>query len=305
MSIYKKISIALSVSLIVGGSVANAQNPNQDPSVNLNSVTDANAVNTTWQPSVAKDGIIDAAPHINKSLEMPNIRENDAAFKRRVWRLIDVRQKQNQAFVYTGDEYTGGGAFIEILIDAVRKGKATAYSVLDDRFTTPLTMEAFESSMGGTKDTVDVENLETGEIIRKVIDRAFNVNTVTKYRIKEDWVFDRNVGRMVVRIVAIAPLKDVTNENTGEYMYSAPLFWLNYEQLRSVLVNYEVYNPQNDLHRMTWTDFFDSRRFASVVIKTSANNPTGTTFERSLRGLQDGENAIEGIREMEDNMWSH
>lgn len=233
---------------------------------------------------------------------MNNIREIDAAWKRRVWRQIDVRQKQNQAFLYAGDEYTGGGAFIEILIDAVRKGKVTAYS-MDDRFTTPLNMESFERTMGGTTDTIPVEDPNTGEITMKVVRREFNVNTVTKYRIKEDWVFDRNSGRMVIRIVGIAPLKDEVSETTGDFLYSAPLFWLNYDELRKVLANYEVYNPQNDLHRMSWADYLDGRYFSSYVIKTSANNPTGMDFASSLRGLEEGERAIEALREKEDDMW--
>lgn len=299
MNISKNVFATVSLCLLGGFSALNAQN-NQDPNQNAQQ----DAVNATWKPSLVKDGVIDAVPHVNRALEYNNIREIDAAWKRRVWRVIDVRQKQNQAFIYQGDEYTGGGAFIEILIDAVKKGKVSAYSMLDDRFSTPLNMESFEKTMGGTYDTIQVDDLETGELVTKIVKREFNVNTVTKYRIKEDWVFDRNMGRPVVRIVGIAPLKDEYNENTGDFLYSAPLFWLNYDELRKTLAGYEVYNPKNDLHRMSWSDYLDGRYFSSYVIKTSANNPTGANFEsNTLRGLEDGERAMEAIRSMEDDMW--
>lgn len=205
MNILKKCSVAAAVLLCSGVSFAQGQPAMTDPATQQN---DENAVNKGWKPSLAKDGVIDGVPHVNRALEMSSIRENDAAWKRRVWRQIDVRQKQNQPFIYEGDEYSGGGAFVEILIDAVKRGKISAYSNIDDRFTTPLNMESFERTIGGTKDTVYVENPETGEQIMKIVDHEFDINSVTKYRIKEDWVFDRNAGRMVIRIVGIAPLID-------------------------------------------------------------------------------------------------
>lgn len=297
MNILRKYSFALGIVLISGTSFAQTADPATQGG-------DNEAVNDIWRPSLVKDGVIDRVPHVNKALDMYSIREVDAAWSRRVWRQIDVRQKQNQAFIYTGDEYTGGGAFIEILIDAVKKGKVQAYGIFDDRFSSALDMESFNKSLGGEFDTVRVTNPDTGEesvIIKK---REFNVNTVNKYRLKEDWVFDRNAGRLVVRIVGLAPLKDELSEATGEVAYSAPMFWLYYPELRKVLANYEVYNPQNTLHRMTWTDYFDGRYFSSYVIKTDANNPTGSDFAKGLRGLEEGEHALDALRDKDDDMWA-
>jgi len=297
MTILNKYSFALGLFLISG--VAMAQN-NNDP----NSTTDpSSAVNKDWKPSLVKDGAIDAVPHVNRSIDQTSIREIDVAWKRRVWREIDARQKQNQAFIYAGDEYSGGGAFIEILIDAVKKGKIPAYSSIDDRFTTPLDMASFEKMIGGTKDSIKQVDIETGEEVWQVYNREFNVNSVSQYRIKEDWIFDRNLGRMVVRIVGIAPLRDELSE-TGAYLGKSAMFWLNYEQLRKLLVNYEVYNPQNDVHRMSWADLFDGRYFSSYVIKSSADNPDGRNFEKGLRGLEQGDQVIETLREKDDDMWS-
>lgn len=298
MNLLNKIGLTFGAVLLCGTTFA--QKPaTADPAAQAST----EGVNATWKPSLVKDGIIDVVPHVNRSLEMTNVREIDAAWKRRVWRQIDTRQKQNQPFVYQGDEYSGGGAFIEILLDAVKKGKVSAYNTFDDRFTEPLNMESFEQSMQGSVDSTPVIDPVTGETTYVVTKKEFNVDDVTKYRIKEDWIFDRNLGRMIVRIIGIAPLIDRKNETTGEYQYSTPMFWLNYPELRKVLANYEVYNPQNDLHRMSWADYFDGRHFASYVIKTSANNPTGADLQRNIRGLEEGERAIEALREKEDDMW--
>jgi len=299
MNLLNKIGLTFGALMIAGVSFAQAP-PTADPATTAGGTE---GVNATWKPSLVKDGVIDVVPHVNRSLEMTNIREIDAAFKRRVWRQIDIRQKQNQAFSYIGDEYSGGGAFIEIVLDAIKKGKVSAYSTFDDRFTEPLSMEALDQALAATIDSVPVTDAVTQETIYKVTKKEFDINSVTKYRLKEDWIFDRNLGRMVVRIIGISPLIDRYDENTGEYNYSAPMFWLHYPELRKILANYEVYNPQNDIHRMSWADFFDGRHFASYIIKTSANNPTGADIQRGLRGLEEGERAIEALREKEDDMW--
>lgn len=299
MNILNKIGLAFGVLLLSGS--AFAQNPSVDPPANSSY---DEPVNSLWQPSLVKDGVIDRVPHVNRAMDMAPIREVDAAWAHRIWRQIDVREKQNQAFIYEGDEYTGGGAFIEILIDAVKKGKVQAYSILDDRFTQALDLEAFNESLGGTWDTTEVPDINTGEIILKVTRREFDVNSVTKYRIKEDWVFDRNAGRLMVQVVGIAPLKDQYDPNTNAFLYSGPIFWLYYPDLRKVLANYEVYNPNNSLHRMTWADYFDGRYFSSYIIKSDANNPRGLDLERNLRGLEEGERVLDAIMAKEDDMWA-
>lgn len=301
MNILNKFSLTLATVFL--GAMAFAQDPMVNDQAQA-APTAPNKVNDNWRPSLVNDGVIDRVEHVNQVTEWTPIREIDVAWKRRVWRQIDTRQKQNEAFRFTGDENSGGGSFIEILIDAVKKGKVTAYSTADDRFTLPLDMETFNKSINGEQDSAMVEDPITGEFTMTYINNEFNVNSVTKYQIKEDWIFDRNLGRLVVRIIGIAPLIDRLDENTGAYRYSTPMFWLYYPDLRKVLVNYEVYNPRNDVHRITWTDYLDNRYFESYVIKTSADNPTGRVLPaNSLRALQEGKELQQQIIEREMNMW--
>lgn len=302
MKIRNKFSFTIAALFV--GSVVFAQTPMMnDQAQNAQSVPD-NTVKDDWKPSLVRDGVIETVEHVNEVADWAPIREIDVSWKRRVWRQIDTRQKQNQAFNFTGDEYSGGGSFIEILIDAVKKGKVAAYSTVDDRFTIPLDMETFEKTLGGGSDSSLQTDPITGEEQWIVRNTEFNVNSVTKYEIKEDWIFDRNIGRLVVRIIGIAPLIDRLDENTGAFRYSTPMFWLYYPDLRKVLVNYEVYNPQNDVHRITWTDYLDNRYFDSYIIKTNANNPKGLRMPANdLRSLQEGRELQQKMMEREMNMW--
>lgn len=305
MSILKLYRIAASAALVFATSLAFAQNT---------SVTDVQSqfnpndgVNDRWKPSLVPDGAYDKVPHISKILDWQPLREADVMWKKRVWREIDTRQKQNMAFVYPGDDNTGGGYFIEIILDAVKKGKVKAYSNMDDRFATALSTDQILELLIGVPDTVRVIDPVTGEESMVITSREFNPTTVTKYRIKEDWIFDRNLGRMVVRILGMAPIKDVYDDNTGAYRGSQPVFWLYYPEMRPMLAQYEVFNPENDVARMTWDDYFEGRFFDSRIIKTS--NPFDISYkDRSkymtdLNALYEGQKASQMLFNKEHDMW--
>lgn len=300
MNILRTYRIAATTALIFIGGVSFAQQMT-DKATQFNSV---DGVKNDWEPSLVPDGVYDRVPHISSPVSWQNVREADIMWKKRVWREIDTREKQNMAFRYPGDDYTGGGYFIEIVIDAVKKGKIKAYSNMDDRFTNALTKDGILELLIGKPDTTMVENPITGEMEMRISRREFNPDAVTKYRVKEDWVFDRNIGRMVARIIGIAPLVDKYNED-GSFRASQPVFWLYYPEIRPMLAQYEVFNPENDVSRMNWDEYFEGRFFSSRIIKTS--NPFDLTYSQrgmsNLEALYEGQKDAEKLFNKEHDMW--
>lgn len=295
-----KLSIAALSMMIAFSNQANAQNVMDQP---VQSAADE-AVKKGWTSSLVPDGVYDRIAHISRPMEWQPIREADVMWKKRVWREIDTRQKQNVAFRYPGDEFTGGGMFIEILLDALKKGKIKAYAVSDDRFTTALSKEQIIEMTQGTVDSTPVEDPVTGETIIKVTRNDFNPDLITKFRLKEDVIFDRNLGRMVTRIVGLAPIRDIYEED-GTYRASASMFWLYYPEIRELLAQYEVFNPQNDIARMNWDEFFENRFFSSYIIKVS--NPFDNSFRdmnlNDLDALYEGQRVSEMLFNKEHDMW--
>ena len=296
---YKVFGVFVASVLISG--TAFAQNTVMDQST---SRTDE-PVNTAWKPSLVKDGAYDVTPHISQSLAWQPIREADILWKKRVWREIDTREKQNMPFRYPGDDQTGGGYFIEILVDAIKKGKLKAYSSFSDRFTTALTKEQIMEALTGKDDSVQVPDPRTGEIKIIVSHRDFNPDLVVKYRLKEDWIFDRNQGRMVNRIIGIAPIINVIDPNTGESRGSSPLFWIYYPEARSILAQYEVFNPDNDMQRLTWDDYMEGRFWSGRIIKVS--NPFDEYIQQQhsnpYDALYQGDREAERVFNKEHDMW--
>lgn len=301
MNILQSYRLAASTALLFISCAAIAQPSMTDQALQNNA---SGAVNNNWQPSLVKDGVYDRTPHVSMALAWQNEREADIMWKKRVWREIDTREKQNVAFRFPGDENSGGGYFIEIVIDAIKRGKIKAYSNFDDRFTTALTKDQVLELVSGKLDTTYVEDPVTGNKIMKVTKRDFNPDEYTKYRVKEDVLFDRNLGRQVTRIIGLAPYKDIYNED-GSYRASQALFWIYYPEARGVLAQYEVFNPDNDIARMTWDDYFENRFFSSRIIKVS--NPFNASFKEggstNMEALYQGQRTAEMLFNKEHDMW--
>jgi gliding motility associated protien GldN len=282
MGVFNKTTLIFAGILMTAGA-ALAQ-PGGQPAIGVgdpNTSSTGGYVNSSWKPSLRKDGAVDIVEHNNYLTPWQPIREADVLWKKRVWMEIDTRQKQNFAFRYAGDEESGGGMYIEILIDAIKNGKVTAFS--DDRFSVQMDANDVLKLLSPPPDTTYRERVDgTMEMI--VVKKDWNPETITKYRLKEDVIFDKNVGRMVHRIIGIAPYKDILNEDNS-YRGSTRLFWLHYEDIRPINVKYEVYNPENDVYRMTWDDFFEKRHFSSYVLKSTFDNILQEDISNSKKGI--------------------
>lgn len=271
-------------------------------------------VDTGTGPNVVKkslrnDGIVDKS-FINERTPLPyeHLRWDDALFSEKVWRELDLREKLNQTFRYEAEDDNGSQMFMNILLDALKKDSVVAFA--DDRFTTPYTAADLESkTQGGTADTsAVVDPTNPNKVVKYMVTRAaFDPKTITKLRMKEEWVFDRESSRMIPRIIGIAPVREVQR---GKATQSEVLFWVYYPDLRKTLARYEVYNPKNlGYGRMTWEELFEARMFSSYITKSTLDNPGNKTIRQMIKdpilALLEGENIKERIFNYEQDLWSY
>ncbi len=243
-------------------------------------------------------------------LAYKNIREDDAVYKQRIWREIDAREKVNLPFRYSLVEDNGSQRFISILLSAIRSGVTAFDADIDDRFTTPLTTDqALAKLAAGKPDTSAVNDLDGNVIRYEIRAKEVMLDSVYKYRIKEEVVFDKETSVLYTRILGIAPeMPKYTSE--GTFISLQTLFWLYYPDLRPTLAKYEVYNPKNFGARMSWEDLFESRMFSSYITKSTLDNP----FDQSLKAkygkntlfaLLEGDAIKEKIFNYEQSLWSY
>ncbi len=247
-------------------------------------------------------------------LPYEHIREDDAVYRQRLWREIDVHEKMNLPFVYKADGDNGNQRFVIILLNAIKSGEVTAFSSIDDRFTTPVTLKDITEQLIGKPHTIQVPDLAKDPDLSKgitkdsIISDAFNPDDIERYWVKEDVIFDKESSRLHTRILGIAPVKTVKNSD-GSFRNVTPLFWVYYPDLRPMLAKFEAYNGKNYGARLSWEEMFESRMFASRIIKSTVENPNDLFIEGYVKDpilrLLEGDNIKEKIFNYEQDLWSY
>jgi gliding motility associated protien GldN len=281
-------------------------NPYGNIPIERDSTSNTNGV---VKKSLRPDGAVDKS-FINERTPLPyeNLRWDDALYSEKVWRELDLREKMNQPFRFEAEDDNGSQMFFDILMNAIRKDSVVAFS--DDRFTTPLAeAEMGNLTSGGPLDTNAVRDPnDPNKIVKWVVSQeSFDPKAITKLRIKEEWVFDREASRLFVRILGIAPVKTIQRGNTTQ---NEVMFWVYYPDLRKTLAKYEVYNPKNlGYGRMTWEELFESRMFSSYITKSTLDNPGNKVIRQMIKdpilALLEGDNIKERIFNYEQDLWSY
>src|SRR5579875_1798229 len=136
----------------------NAQAPKYNPygNVPIETAPSTGGFGDTVRKSMRPDDAFDKSM-INDRTPLPyeHLRWDDALFSEKVWREIDLHEKMNMPFRYRGEDDNGDERFISILLKAVKSGQVTAFDAnVDDRFTTPLSMQDVNALIsGGSADT--------------------------------------------------------------------------------------------------------------------------------------------------------
>jgi gliding motility associated protien GldN len=271
-----------------------------------NGLIDSTKMSLRNDGAVEKNLVRDRTP-----LPYEDIREDDAVFMVRVWREIDAREKMNLGFRYAAVEDNGSQRFISILLKAIKDGDVTAFRGDDDRFTTPITADDAINAFGGGFDTSKVYNNDGDVVAYQVRAKATDPDSIYKFMLKEEWIFDKESSRLFVRIIGIAPVMSYTrSDGTVVPNSERPLWWVYYPDLRPTLSKYNVYNPKNTADQMTWEELFEGRMFSSYIIKSTLDNPSDVPLSavypnNTLFRLLEGEKIKDKIFNYEQSLWSY
>jgi gliding motility associated protien GldN len=237
-----------------------------------------------------------------------HLREADVMWAKRVWRVIDLREKMNHKLYYPIEKLTDRMCLFDVIrYGALQEGAITVYTAEDDRFTFPV-----KPSNGNINDPdykFQLNKMFSKEVRNKIFNdegepemdaegnvlyndtiEFYETREIVKYEIKEDWFFDKQRSQLDVRIIGISPIVYLTEENaeTGvpEVIGLKNLFWLYFPECRYTFQNFYVYNPSNDSQKMSFDDLFWKREFASSIKKES------NVFDRKIAPNNSGLDAL-------------
>lgn len=239
-------------------------------------------------------------------LDYQNLREEDALFSEYVWEEIDGREKINRTFLYQSYDESEDQRFLAILLRAIEKDGVMPFSPVDDRFTTPMTLDSVNATIKGVLVRDSAKNVENPDIYDTVYKykSVLNPDSIYTFRLKVQWVFDSKTSRMYSRIIGIAP---IYSEIVNKELSKRTLFWVSYKDLRPSLVKNQVYNPKNMTNRITWDQLFESRYFNSYVVKSTMDNYNDkllkALYKDPIKRLQEGEKIKQKIFDFEQDRW--
>lgn len=258
----------------------------------------------TMPPDVPYDKSDGGHVKNNRVVPYVYIREADVMFQRRIWRKLDLREKQNHTLYYPKENTRLRKNLITIIRDGIiGDSKLTAYAVgftlySQDDFQIPLTStEAV--AIGNDTTAVPLFDEITGEEIGDtLIPSPFAPDKISGYLLKEDWIFEKERSVMDVRILGLLPIMSKFDQNTGEFKGSVAMYWIYFPELRKLLAREEVYNPYNFSQRMSYDDLFQKRMFSSYITRVD------NVYDRAIADFSEGLDALREAEEVKDMLFT-
>jgi len=272
-------------------------------------VLSVNGLLPAQTPTVLDGAYVREHNPTRKVIAYPYLREADVMWSKRVWEIIDVKQKVNQTLYFPLDELDNRKSLFDVIrYGLLDQGSITAYGLgptqEDDEFRYPMSQELLDSTLQPVVIRYQ-EDLNTGEKIPIENVEPIKTEDVVRYKLKEDWIFDKQRSERYVRIIGIAPIVNKKDEN-GNLKGTKELFWLYYPECRYIFNNFDVFNAHNGAQRMTFDQLFQMRMFQGLIIKE--DNVFNRTIDQAWKGvdaLMENERIKNELFTLEHDLWHY
>lgn len=224
-----------------------------------------------------------------------NHRADDIEWSRIVYRVIDMREKQNNQLYFPITPNEKYKSLFRLILEATVNGGLKAYEKKDfdiqPRYDLPLTNDRlvetfqiadYDSINNSVRKTALIEKdpLTNMPVISSYAYPDF-ASKQTKFLIQEIVFFNKHYSRMYTKIIGIAPIyiyneTNVTNmfmlglNKTGEgvwnFFQSSVLCWYLFDELRPFLAKQYIIPNGNETQRLTYDEFFAQKLFYSYLL---------------------------------------
>ncbi len=257
--------------------------------------------------SQPRDGVYDKITLSKvEPIPYPYLRESDIIWTKRIWRVVDLREKMNQPFYFPEQPQNGWRSFAQILWDGLKEGTITAYNAdIDDQFASPLTFKEIQDKVEHVDSNLVPDPENEDRMIYRKVNSTFASADIKKFLIKEDYYFDKQRSVFEVRILGICPV--TKNMVKDVDMGDKRLFWVYFPECRRLFAQNEMFNLKNGVAgRLTYDDVFMKRMFSSYIYKEeNVYNRTIQEYALGVDALLESEKAKNTLFEFESNLWEY
>lgn len=254
-----------------------------------------------------------------KPVPYHHLREADMMWGKKIWRMLDLREKINHPLYFPTRKMDDRYSLIDLLLYGIENEGLVVYSDIDDEFTTPITIAEINKKLGAKVDSQYVDDEETGTQVLKVIPGERKPEEVTRLMMKEYWYFDKQRSMLEVRIIGLCPIRmyvkeaalgeETTTKDDGEEkeLNASQVMWVYFPAARPLLANHEVFNPYNDSERRTFDDIFFKRRFSSFIYQETNvyNNRFVWQYKYGLDAMLESERIKDFMFKLEHDLWEY
>ena len=200
--------------------------------------------------------------------------DRDVMWSKTVWEIIDLDERINFPYYYPTDTLNLGPDR-RSLFDVLKKNLSNSNIkevYKSAYFQEKLTYEEIQERLVAI-DTTDAgyEQFNAdGFVDAQFIERRrITAAEIRQYKIKGTWYFDKRLGELKYRLLAVCPVAPDVAVKTlaGEEEDLVELFWVWFPDARSSLNNNKVFNSRNSSQPITYDHMLNSRRFNSTIYK--------------------------------------
>lgn len=258
------------------------------------------------------------------TIVMVDHRIDDVIWSRYVYRILDMRYKQNyQLYFPTKVDDPDYRNLFKVIVDAVIDGlqiyPRNPETIKPDFKTTPpftkaqIPMDAMlvADKTEDHSDDDDYFNISRStamlinydSIADELRPQPYSFEAVVrnqlKYLIQEVVFFDKHTSRLHTKIMAIAPLHPVliSTQDSTKIMSSlreSIMFWVPFDQLRPYLAMQYAIPNRNEVKRVTYDEFFQKRLFTSYIVGE------GNMYNRWIPDYKNSD--VEGIKKEQERI---
>jgi gliding motility associated protien GldN len=277
------------------------------PGILFLSILFAPALKLSAQESPARvKGLYNKDIRDKSPIPYSHLREADVMWSKKIWRVIDLRKKINQPLYFPTEPIGDRASLIHIILAEIKSGTVNAYDAdIGDDMTVKITQADIDRKMGAETDSTSIQ-IAPGVYRDTVIVNEPSPEDVKQIQVQEEWFFDKKHSRMDVRILGLMPIRHYYDSELGEFK-KVRICWIYYPDFRNTFANHEIFNPNNDAHRISYDDFFMQRRFSSTIIAESNvyDNRQIFDYETGKEALIEAQRIKEWLFNVEHDLWEY
>ncbi|MBQ2068484.1 MAG: gliding motility protein GldN [Paludibacteraceae bacterium] len=275
------------------------------------------------------------------TIVMVNHRIDDVIWSRVVYRIIDMRYRQNyQLYFPVNQDDENYSNLFKVIIEAVVDGMDVYPVTMSEKSIKPDFQNGPYSRVQVPKDVFRIETFEeknrshaddeTYDDISQSNAMLVNYDSINdimkpnyfsfqsvvknqvKYMIQEIVFFDKHTSRLHTKIMAIAPLhpdKITQNDSTKvmEALHESIVCWIPFDELRPYLAMQYIIPNRNETKRVTYDEFFQKRLFTSYIVgEGNMYNRMIPDYEKSYEGIKkEQERIATELLNFEQDLWEY